>query len=29
MNGEWLRCDVTEPPPANIVWRQYQAPPKP
>ncbi len=28
-NGEWLRCDATEPPPAGIIWRQYQAPPKP
>ena len=23
MNGEWLRCDPTEPPPESIVWRQY------
>ncbi|MBK1660872.1 histidine phosphatase family protein, partial [Paracraurococcus ruber] len=29
MNGEWLRCDPTAPPPKEIVWRQYQAPPKP
>ena len=21
MNGDWLRCDPTEPPPAEIVWR--------
>lgn len=21
MNGEWLRCDPTAPPPAQIVWR--------
>lgn len=21
MNGEWLRCDPTEPPPAEIVWK--------
>lgn len=21
MNGEWLRCDPTAPPPAEIVWR--------
>ena len=20
-NGDWLRCDPTEPPPADIVWR--------
>lgn len=23
MNGEWLRCDPTEPHPEGIVWRQY------
>ncbi len=28
-NGEWLRCDPTEPPPREIVWRQYQPTPKP
>lgn len=28
-NGEWLRCDVTQPPPADIVWRLYQPPAKP
>ena len=21
MNGEWLRCDPTAPPPAEVVWR--------
>lgn len=21
MNGDWLRCDPTEPPPAEIVWK--------
>jgi broad specificity phosphatase PhoE len=21
MNGQWLRCDPTEPPPSQIVWR--------
>jgi len=21
MNGDWLRCDATAPPPAEIVWR--------
>jgi broad specificity phosphatase PhoE len=29
MNGEWLRCDPTGPAPRDILWRQYQAPPKP
>jgi broad specificity phosphatase PhoE len=27
MNGEWLRCDLTEPHPENIIWRLYQQPP--
>lgn len=28
MNGEWLRCDLTQPPPAEIQWRAgYQPPP--
>jgi len=26
MNGQWLRCDPTAPPPRGIAWRQYQAP---
>ena len=21
MNGEWLRCDPTGPPPAEVIWR--------
>jgi broad specificity phosphatase PhoE len=21
MNGQWLRCDPTEPPPSEIIWR--------
>ena len=21
MNGQWLRCDPTEPPPERMVWR--------
>jgi broad specificity phosphatase PhoE len=27
-NGDMLRCDPTAPPPAEIVWRQYQVKPK-
>lgn len=23
MNGEWIRCDPTAPPPSEIIWRQY------
>lgn len=26
MNGEWLRCDPTLPPPAEIVWRAPRPP---
>ena len=21
MNGQWLRCDPTDPPPAEIIWK--------
>ena len=26
MNGDWIRCDPTAPPPSGIQWRQYQPP---
>ncbi|MFL5334857.1 MAG: histidine phosphatase family protein, partial [Geminicoccaceae bacterium] len=22
-NGEWLRCDPTAPPPADVVWKHH------